>query len=169
MKRILLVSLLVAGLFLPCYHGLTPRASLTRAQSASAPGQLRKASADLAGKISKGQGTDLVRVIIQSATESEDTVEASVRDSGATDVRKFQNFHLRVATMSADAALALASREEISHVSLDREVRVLGHLSKTTGADAVRSSNGTSSDRFDGTGIGIAVLDHSLIRPITCG
>ncbi len=162
MKRTLLAALLVAGLFLPCYQGLTPRASLTRAQSSSIPDQVHKTSADLTEKIGKGHGSDLVRVIIQSKTEGEGIVAASVRDSGGSDVRQFQNFHLRVATMSADAALTLASHDEISHVSLDREVRVLGHLSKTTGADTVRSGNGISGNRIDGTGIGIAVLDSGI-------
>ncbi|MGH9962222.1 MAG: S8 family serine peptidase, partial [Pyrinomonadaceae bacterium] len=46
-------------------------------------------------------------------------------------------------------------------VSLDREVRILGHLSQTTGADAVRT-NGPPSSRLDGTGIGIAVLDSGV-------
>src|SRR6266567_1172425 len=153
MKRTLLAALLVAGLFLPCYRGLSPRASLTRAQSAGILGQVHKASADLEEKIGTGHGSDLVRVIIQSTTEGEGTVAATVRDSGGSDVRQFQNFHLRVATMSADAALTLASHNEISHFSLDREVRVLGHLSRTTGADTVRTGSGISGNRLDGTGI----------------
>ena len=81
---------------------------------------------------------------------------------GRSDVRQFRNFPFRVATMSADAALRLASRKEISHISLDREVRVLGHVSQTTGADAVRGQQGPPSNRLDGTGIGIAVLDSGV-------
>ena len=162
MKRTLLATLLLTCLFLPCYPGLSPRTSITRAQSASVPNQLRKASADLKEKISRGHGKDLVRVIIQSTSENSGIVEASVRDSGGKDVRQFQNFPLKVATMSADAALTLASRDEISHISLDREVRILGHVSQTTGADAVRTSHGPPSNRLDGTGIGIAVLDSGV-------
>ncbi|MCA1617153.1 MAG: S8 family serine peptidase, partial [Acidobacteria bacterium] len=103
-----------------------------------------------------------MRVIISSATQDYGTVEASIIDLGGTDVRQFENFPLRVATMSARAALSLASRNEISHISLDREVRILGHLSHTTGADTVRAQQGPSGNRLDGTGIGIAVLDSGI-------
>ncbi|MGH9962223.1 MAG: hypothetical protein ACREBC_34725, partial [Pyrinomonadaceae bacterium] len=110
MKRTLLATLLLTCLFLPCYPGLSVRTSITRAQSAPVTSQIRKASVDLKEKINRGQGKDLVRVIIQSTSEDYGEVEASLRASGGKDVRQFRNFPLRVATMSAEAALTLTSR-----------------------------------------------------------
>ena len=65
-------------------------------------------------------------------------------------------------TVSAAAAAALASRDDVAFVSLNKEVRTLGHVSLTTGADAVRQTNGTTTGGLDGTGIGIAVLDSGI-------
>ena len=41
-------------------------------------------------------------------------------------------------------------------------MRTLGHVSLTTGADAVRETNGTTTGGLDGTGIGIAILDSGI-------
>jgi subtilisin family serine protease len=162
MKRTLLAILFVACLTVSSFAGLISQASITRAQSVPNHGQRDKASADLKEKIRRGQGSDRVRVIIQPTSEGVSTLKSKVQDSGGSDVREFQNLPFRVATMSANAALNLASRSEVSHISLDREVRVLGHLSLTTGADTVRAGNGASSNRLDGTGIGIAILDSGV-------
>src|SRR5262249_16706011 len=126
------------------------------------PHNSHKASTDLKQKIDRGRGDDLVRVIIQPAGEWNPALESTVQDSGGRDVRQFPNFRLRVVTMCGKAAAALATREDIGYVSLNREVRSLGHVSLTTGADAVRSWNCSSSVGFDGAGIGIAVLDSGI-------
>jgi serine protease AprX len=113
-------------------------------------------------KVNNGYGNELVRVIIQPTAAWEATLEETVEQSGGSNIRQFQNFRLRVVTLSANAALALSGRSDVSYVSLNREVRTLGHVSATTGADVVRESSGTNTSGLDGTGIGIAVLDSGI-------
>ncbi|HVG30762.1 MAG TPA: S8 family serine peptidase, partial [Pyrinomonadaceae bacterium] len=133
------------------------------AQSAQGAPPAGKVSADLRHRVAVGRGRDRVRVIIQPAARSWDEgLGEGLRASGAENVRPFKNFNFRVATLPAAAAAALASRPDVAYVSLNREVGRLGHVSLTTGADAVRVSNGTNVSGLDGTGVGIAVLDSGI-------
>src|SRR5712691_5457973 len=161
MKRTLFLCFLVVSLSLSLYPDIAPKESVALAQSQQSIGA-RKASADLIEKVKLGRGSDLVRVIIEPTGGWDNSLDASVRNSGGSNFRQFQNFHLRVVTLPANAALALSLRKDIFHVSLDREVRTLGHLSRTTGADAVRVANETTTTGLDGTGVGIAVLDSGI-------
>src|SRR6185295_5322802 len=62
----------------------------------------------------------------------------------------------------AAAAAALSQRSDIAFVALNKEVRTLGHVSLTAGADAVRTTAGTNVSGLDGTGIGVAVIDSGI-------
>src|SRR5215471_2608921 len=159
MKLTLLPALLVVSSLLLIYPQGSPKGGGVHPQH---PNNSRKASTDLKQKIDRGRGDDLVRVIIQPADEWNPELESTVQHSGGRNVRQFRNFRLRVVTMSAKAAAALATREDIAYVSLNREVRSLGHVSVTTGADAVRTWNCSTIAGFDGSGIGIAVLDSGI-------
>ncbi|HWS86655.1 MAG TPA: S8 family serine peptidase [Pyrinomonadaceae bacterium] len=60
---------------------------------------------------------------------------------------------------------SLANFPEIRSVTRDREVAMTGHVTATTGADAVRTlptGRGNSTMTVDGTGVGIAVLDSGV-------
>src|SRR6266571_7820762 len=158
-KRILLSTLLVVSLLLPIYPQLLATMGCAHAQSA---GQIRQASKDLIEKVNNGRGGDLVRVIIQPAGAWDSPLDSTVGSSGGSNIRQFQNFRIRAVTISADAALALSTRNDVAYVSLNREVRTLGHVSLTTGADAVRTGEVSTGNGVDGTGIGIAVLDSGI-------
>jgi len=160
MKRTLLFTLFVALSLAPLPSQWLPGGRSHAYANSSTSGS--KASADLVEKINSGRGRDLVRVIIQPVSEWDSDLDLSVRRAGASGLRQFQNFNPRVVTLSARAAMALALRKDVAYVSLDREVRTLGHVSYTTGADAVRSSGGSNNPGADGTGIGIAVLDSGI-------
>src|SRR5262252_9571233 len=159
MKLPLLSALLVASSLLPFPQQLFPQKGVVHAQEIHSR---RKASADLKEKVDRGRGDDLVRVIIQPANPADRTLESTIRNSGGRNQRQFRNFHLRTVTIPARAALALAKRNDIAYVALNREVRTLGHVSATTGADAVRTWNCTNSLGYDGAGMGIAVLDSGI-------
>src|ERR1041384_600203 len=133
-------------------------------QRSHAEGQpKRKVSKDILQKVNEGKGGDFVRVIIQPASPADTSIDSTIEYSGGSNIRKFKNFAVRVATLPAQAAVNLASRSDVSYVSLNRDVRPMGHVARTTGADLARgpvSPNGNTA--LDGAGIGIAVLDSGM-------
>src|SRR5215204_4238987 len=121
----------------------------------------RKVSKDILKKVAEGRGGDFVRVIVQPANSADLSIDATLVYSGGENIRKFKNFAVRVVTLPVSAAVALAGRNDVSYVSLNRDVIPMGHLSRTTGTDQVRNS-GSSGTSLDGTGIGIAILDSGI-------
>src|SRR5829696_4592519 len=148
------LSLLLLTLFV-----FEPR---TRAESNGSSHPERKISKDILQKVSDGRGADFVRVIIQPAN-ADTAIDSTIEDSGGSNIRKFRNFGVRVATLPAQAAVNIANRSDVSYVSLNREVRSMGHVSRTSGADLARiPGDQNSSTTLDGTGIGIAILDSGI-------
>lgn len=72
----------------------------------------------------------------------------------------FPNFGIYALNLYAGWLPNLALFSEASFIALDKDVQRLGHVSETTGADEVRSNNGTTA--FDGNNVGIAVLDSGV-------
>src|SRR5215510_11434183 len=105
----------------------------------------RKISKDILKKVSDGRGGDFVRVIIQPANPADISIDSTLLVSGGENIRKFKNFAVRVVTLPASVAVALAARTDVSYVSLNRDVIPMGHLSSTTGADQVRNSGPSGS------------------------
>jgi serine protease AprX len=132
------------------------------AESSPKPKPARKISTDVLRKVNNGQGNERIRVIVQPREAWNSDLDSSLQAADVTNIRQFQKFNFRVLTVSASAAAALAARDDVAFVSVNREVRTLGHVSLTTGADAVRETNGTTTGGLDGTGIGIAVLDSGI-------
>src|SRR6266511_577726 len=121
-----------------------------------------KISAAVLKKVSVGQGNERIRVIVEPREAWTSELDSALQEVDVTNIRQFQLFNFPVTTVSAAAAAALASRNDVAYVSVNREVRTLGHVSLTTGADAVRETSGTTTGGLDGTGIGIAVLDSGI-------
>ena len=141
---------------------LWPFEKRTRAESATGVPLERKISRDILQKVAAGRSFDFVRVIIQPAVSQSDLLlDSTLEYSGGSNIRKFRNFPVRVVTLPVHAAVTIASRTDVSYVSLNRDVRPMGHLSLTTGADQIRSS-GSNNSSLDGTGIGIAILDSGI-------
>src|SRR5215207_5353030 len=133
----------------------------TRTRAASTVSLEQKVSKDILKKVGEGRGADFVRVIIQPANPADLSIDSTLADSGGSSIRKFKNFPVRIVTLPVAAAVALASRSDVSYVSLNRDGIPMGHLSVTTGADQIRS-DGVSATKLDGTGIGIAILDSGI-------
>ena len=132
----------------------------THAESSTGNQNRRKISKDILKKLADGRGSESVRVIVQPTANWD--LDPELETAGGTNIRRFSNFPVRVVTLSANAAAALASRNDVSYVSLNRDVRPMGHVSATTGADQVRTSTGTNVSGLDGTGVGIAVIDSGI-------
>ena len=148
-----LLSLLFFALFVTQTH--------TKAERSSALEPHGKLSRDILKKVKDGRGSDRVRVIVQPTSSADRSLDSNLAADGGTDIKRFRNFPVRVVTLTARAAANLAKRNDIFYVSLNRDVRPLGHLSRTTGADQIRNS-GINNSRLDGSGIGIAVIDSGI-------
>jgi subtilisin family serine protease len=135
----------------------------TQAESSSTERIDRKISRDILKKVEEGKGADLVRVIIQPATQADASIDSTLEGSGGSNIRKFNNFGIRVVTLPVQASVNIAARSDVSYVSLNRDVMPMGHVSRTSGADQIRTSGSTSNPTtLDGTGIGIAVIDSGI-------
>src|SRR5687767_9964246 len=87
-----------------------------------------KISGDVVRKVNAGQGNDRIRVIVQPRASWNSDLDSALQGAGASNLRQFQKFNFRVVTVSAAAAAALAARDDVAFVSLNKEVRTLGHV-----------------------------------------
>src|SRR5215212_6635818 len=143
------VTAVAAALAWPC----APRAG------AQTPADGRqKVSVDLRQKLSL---TGKVNVIVKAVGAWNKTLDDAVKSNNGTVVKSFANFPLRAVSLPAAAVEAFAARPDVDYVALDREVKLLGHVSLTSGADAARVM-GNYAPTYDGTGVGIAVLDSGM-------
>jgi serine protease AprX len=142
------VAAVAAALAWPC----APRAA---AQTASGK---QKVSADLRQKLSQ---SGKVNVVIKSVGSWNSTLDTAVKNNNGAVTKTFSNFPLRAVTLPAAAVENFAARSDVDYVALDREVKLLGHVSLTSGADAA-SVMANYNPLYDGTGVGIAVLDSGI-------
>jgi serine protease AprX len=123
--------------------------------------QTLKVSPDLLQLVANTPATQRVPIVVQSNGLWGLTLNLLLHTLGARTTRTYHNFNARALDIPAGNILLLATSSLVSFVSADRPVLLLGHLSATTGADAVREESGTSTT-LDGTGIGIAVIDSGI-------
>ena len=164
---------LLALLALASHTGLAPggvtRAGLKVVRSGAAAADTARPTAEPAARISpdllevardpEAAGRK-VRVILQDEGRGAQLASAlgrEVRERGS-----FESLGARVVELPARLVERLAGQEGVRFVSLDRETRAFGHISRTTGTDDVRTTTGTVVTGLDGTGIGIAVLDTGV-------
>jgi len=135
-----------------CWHGATP----ARARIA-APGR-DKVSSDLRQKLGGG---GRINVVVKAAGAWNATLDNAVKSNNGSVTVSYSNFPVRAVSLPASAVNALASRSDVEYLALDREVKQLGHVTLTTGADAARVM-ANYSPTYDGAGVGIAVLDSGI-------
>src|SRR4051794_38398685 len=114
------VAAFAAALAWPC----APRVG-ARSQS----GGKQKVSADLRQKL--GQASK-VNVIVKSAGTWGRTLDDAVKNNNGTVTKSFANFPLRAVSLPSAAVEAFAARSDVDYVALDREVKLLGHVSLTS-------------------------------------
>src|SRR5256885_1812262 len=133
-------------------------------QNAGAQGpapMANKISPDLL-ELTHGAAAQRIPVIIQFKGRPRASFDADLSKNGGHAKADLVNFNSRVMELPPPAVAALAARPDVGFVSLDRTNISFGHVSLTTGADAIRVTNGTNTKGLDGTGIGIAILDSGI-------
>ena len=133
-----------------------------RAQADSGQGNAsKKVSPDLRGKKA---GDAPVRVILQIDGKPSGKLNALLNRNGVHVKGSFKNFNAMAVELPQSVVGELEAFDEVAYVSADRETQSLGHVSLTTGADAVRRQTGAlgASYTLDGTGVAIAVLDSGV-------
>ncbi|HYL98457.1 MAG TPA: S8 family peptidase, partial [Blastocatellia bacterium] len=153
---ILTLALFVAGVFV----FLRGNASANSNESAS---WRYKVSPDLLGELDRGDQNAECSVI---ATASGRLTKYHEDVLGALGARLFPGRALGLingvsATMPLRAVKELAKRNDFSHISKDRPVKMLGHLENTTGAAQIRNLI-SGIPGLNGSGIGIAILDSGI-------
>src|SRR5687767_14336102 len=139
------------------------RRAQASSDKSSGRGGAKKVSPDLDGK--KGGDAAPVRVILQLDGKPSGRLNALLNRNGVHVRGSFRNFNAMAVELPAGAVAELAAFDEVAYVSADRETRPLGHVSLTTGADAVRrQQTGLFGGSYilDGEGMGIAVLDSGV-------
>src|SRR5258705_7674860 len=130
--------------------------------------QGEKISADLQQLIQRSSRKDRVSVILQVDDVTSGRLNDFLKQYGVTINAQMAHLGSLQAEVPVKALAELAARTEVHHVSLNSEVRAFGHVSATTGADAVRQQTrttllgGTTSYTLDGSGIGVAILDSGI-------
>ena len=106
-------------------------------------------------------GGKRVRVIMQEGAGRDPLLGSGL--AGEVETRgRFEALGGRVIELPARLVERLSAQAGVRFLSLDRETTGYGHVTRTTGADAVREAAGTNVTGLDGTGIGIAVLDSGI-------
>jgi serine protease AprX len=117
---------------------------------------------------SAGNGADRVSLILQGDDLQDTAFRQFLKEHDGHITENFNRVGAQVVEVPARLIEKLADKVEVSHISLDRPVISLGHLSKTTGCDDVRNDEETSptgvktTTIIGGAGIGIAVIDSGI-------
>ncbi|HSU25354.1 MAG TPA: S8 family serine peptidase, partial [Pyrinomonadaceae bacterium] len=133
-----------------------------------------KLSPDLRELVNGADSGKRVKVILQADDIGDPALLATLKRNGVTIESKAESLDMMTVELPISAAEQIASARGSRHLSLDRQVSLLGHIETTTGASLVRvidqglslSLLGTTaintSTELDGRGIGIAIVDSSI-------
>lgn len=119
-------------------------------------------------RIRTGQA-DRISVVIQPNPAAVTRLDLLIRNLGGTITRTLKKLNLRVVDVPANAVEALAKSNDVRYISPNRQAASLGHINVTTGTDEIRVQTSTllgglvtTTTVFDGSGIGIAVIDSGI-------
>jgi len=135
--------------------------------TADAPRKSRKLSPDLEVAAARPDADDApVRTIVQVRDPQSENLKQLLKRRGIRVHRQMNNLQMMDVELPKAVLNELAESEDVQFVSADQAVKALGHLTTTTGAEAVR--NQTRPDgrtyKLDGTGVGIAIIDSGIYK-----
>src|SRR2546423_11535514 len=119
-----------------------------------------KLAADLQRTLKDGSHDGRVRVIVEPAGAWSGGLDSELKQQGASVKGSFKNFAARAVEIKADDVEKLAERDDVAYVTPDRQVKLLGHVTLTSGADAAAATGGLSN--YDGAGLGLVVMDSGI-------
>jgi serine protease AprX len=107
--------------------------------------------------------------VVQLKTRPLNDLDSLLTFIGAGNLRRFTRLNARVLTLPANALNALAARADIAYLAPDRPAFVLGHITNTTGTEAIRTQTSPGllgllpiTTTYDGAGIRIAIVDSGI-------
>jgi subtilisin family serine protease len=157
--------LLLLSLCLGPYGG--PAAAARESGEGRGRGEARRAEG---GRVSErlrarprgGDESASVEVIIQLEGKMSGRLNSFLNGYGARVRKELREVGAAVVSLPWSAVAGLEQFEEISYVTPDEETRVLGHVSRATGADAAAAQTYSSISQLNGTGVGLAVIDSGI-------
>jgi serine protease AprX len=121
-----------------------------------------KVSSDLREMMQKANSSkDRVKVILQASDLKSSEFRSLLKRHGVIINEQFLQLGALAVELPVAAIEELAASNLTSHISLDREVKTLGHVENTTGADALRAQSGFN---YEGDGVGIAIIDSGVFK-----
>ncbi len=169
MKRIrrspllgVILSLILVALPLSTIPGERAARAESKTETKPTPA-LHKISPDLQTRL-QGRATaeQRVKVILQLQERPRGQLNALLNRNGVHISKHFESFNTKVVELPVSAVQELAGFGEVSYVSLDNDVQLLGHLETTTGAAVMRAMTGNSG--LDGKDNNIAVIDSGIYK-----
>src|ERR1051325_2955732 len=121
-------SLIFSGGFLPTVHA---------AQGSQPTGY--KVSDDLRNRIAHSSNSDTARVILQLTELPTGGLNALLNSNGVHVRADYRNLGIMVVDLALGVINALAKYDTVKFISPDTSTKAFGHVSATTGADAIRT------------------------------
>jgi serine protease AprX len=105
-----------------------------------------------------------IRTIVQVRDPQSQALKQLLTRYGIRVHKRMRHLQMLGAELPEAALRELAESDDVQFISADKSIAALGHLTTTTGAEAVRNQTDASGKRYtlDGSGIGIAILDSGM-------
>jgi Subtilisin-like serine proteases len=107
-----------------------------------------------------------IRTIVQVRDPQSQNLKQLFKRYGIRVHKKLNHLQMVDVELPEGALRELAESDDVQFISTDNSVAALGHLTTTTGAEAVRNQTNAFGQRYtlDGKGIGLAILDSGMDR-----
>src|SRR3954468_2209593 len=125
-----------------------------------------RVAGDLSDRVKhRKSDTETVKVIIQLNAPMSNLLKSVLKGTGVKVHGSFNKLNMQAVELPAKLVDTLSSFDELLYISPDREMKSLGHISATTGADNARQPakfGNITTPGVDGTGVGIAIMDSGI-------
>ena len=155
-------SLLTASALLLCLcsGGIGPQRVGAESSKTNAPKLKRTKGEKISPTLSPHQGDEVVQIILQLNAAPTGRLNALLQRAGIRVKHQFVELNSFLVELPVGLIDELSEFDEVEFISLDREVSLLGHVEKTTGAALMRTQSGNSG--LKGKDVNIAVLDSGI-------